>query len=193
MTFTSSTKAGPSDDTNSSDDQTSSPIAARLSSPKTKPATNRSKVQARKAPVTPKKELPPRKRNRRLTIDHHNIASKSSQKSRNDSSTSPSPKRHRSSRTSAQTPVIYSTRWHPMDDVVRPKRAAKLKAAYGTSPGQWDTDSSDEKQEGGSCETQPDSNDDEQPSEHPDHASSPNRRRSPRTLPSKNVPNYDMK
>ena len=120
---------------------------------------------------------------------------------RNDPSESPSPKRPRRSQTRDHGPVIYSGQWHPMDDVLSPKRAAKVRAMCGKPPDRSDTDDSGEEQESDTHDTEEDTEDDaeEESSEDQElsqashHAPSPGCRRSSRKLSKKNVPNYDVR
>ena len=80
-----------------------------------------------------------------------------------------------------------------MDDILSPKRAAKVKAMCGKTPDQSDTDDSGEEQESDMDETEEESSEEQEPSQASDHAPSPGCRRSSRKLSNRNVPNYDTK
>ena len=116
-----------------------------------------------------------------------------SRKSRNDPSESSSPKRPRRGQARGHGPVIYSERWHPMDDILSPKRAAKVRAACGKSPEQLDIDESGEDQESETHSTEEESSEDEELSQASDHAPSPGYRRSSRKSLKGNGLNYDMR
>ena len=83
-----------------------------------------------------------------------------------------------------------------MDDVISPKRAAKVKATFGQPPDQSDTNNSGEDQASDPHDTEKDteveSSEDQELSLASDHAPSPVCRRSSRKL-SKDFPNYDVK
>ena len=83
-----------------------------------------------------------------------------------------------------------------MDDILRPKRAAKVKATCGQLPDQSDTDGPGEEQDSDTYDTEVDkedgSSEDQELSEASDHAPSPGCRRSSRKL-SKDLPNYDVR
>ena len=84
-----------------------------------------------------------------------------------------------------------------MDDILSPKRAAKVKATCGKPPDLSDTDDSDEEQESDTHDTEEDaeeeSSEDEELSPASDRAPSPGCRRSSRKLVNKKVPNYDRR
>ena len=83
-----------------------------------------------------------------------------------------------------------------MDDILRPKRAAKVKAMCGKTPDQSDTYDEGEEQESdpdGTDGTEEESSDDEEPSQASDHALRPGWRRSSRKLSNGSIPNYDTK
>ena len=83
-----------------------------------------------------------------------------------------------------------------MDDILSPKRAAKVKAKCGKPPDQSDTDGSGEEQDsdthGMEEDMEEDSSEDQELSQASDRAPSPGCRRSSRKL-SKDVPNYDVR
>ena len=116
-----------------------------------------------------------------------------SRRSRNDSSESPSPKRPRRGQARGQGPVIYSEQWHPMDDILSPKRAAKVKATYRNPLDSSDTEDSGEEQESDTDDTEENGSEDQELSQASDHAPSPGDRRSSRKLSSRNIPNYDVR
>ncbi len=96
-----------------------------------------------------------------------------------------------------------------MDDILSPKRAAKVKATCGKPPDQSDTDDSGEEQESDTDDTEEDAEEDteedteedmkeessenQENSQASDHAPSPGCRRSSRKLSNKSVPNYDVR
>ena len=88
-----------------------------------------------------------------------------------------------------------------MDDILSPKRAAKVKATCGKPPDQSDTDDSGEEQESDTHDTEEDteedtkdeSSEDQELSQPSDHAPNPGYRRSSRKLSKENVPNYDVR
>ena len=84
-----------------------------------------------------------------------------------------------------------------MDDILSPKRAAKVKAKCGKPPDQSNTDDSGEDQGSDTHDTEEgmeeeESSEDQELSQASDHAPSPGCRRSSRIL-SKDVPNYDVR
>ena len=126
-----------------------------------------------------------------------------------DESNSPNLKRQRTLRKNT-TPVVYSQKWHPMDDVLTPKRAAKAKAKsirlVETSDSDYDTQETDPGRQSENSDA------DEEPvatflpikarcNSHPvrphTHAPacspSPDRRRSRRSSGKADAPNYNMK
>ena len=83
-----------------------------------------------------------------------------------------------------------------MDDILSPKRAAKVKAACGMSFDQSDTDESGEEQESDTHDTddtEKESSEDQEHSQASDHAPSHGCRRSSRKLSNGSIPNYDSK
>lgn len=80
-----------------------------------------------------------------------------------------------------------------MDDVLSPKRAAKVKAKCGMPLGLSDTDDEGEEQESGTDDTEEESSEDQELSRATDHAPSPECRRSSRKLSNGSIPNYDTK
>ena len=130
------------------------------------------------------------KRKRDPTTDtQHYIVTRS----RSDPSEVPNLKRPRRGQNRGQGPVIYSERWHPMDDILSPKRAAKVKAMCGKTPDQSDTDESGEEQESDTQDTKEESSEDQELSQASDHAPSPGCRRSSRKLSNGSIPNYDRR
>lgn len=83
-----------------------------------------------------------------------------------------------------------------MDDILSPKRAAKVKAKCGKPPDQSDTGDSGEEQDSDTHDTEGDteeeSSEDQELSQASDHPPSPGCQRSSRKL-SKDVPNYDVR
>ena len=83
-----------------------------------------------------------------------------------------------------------------MDDILSPKRAAKVKATCGQLPDQSDTDGPGEEQDSDTHDTEEDKeeeiSEDQELSQASDHAPSPRCRRSSRKL-SKDLPNYDLR
>ena len=92
-----------------------------------------------------------------------------------------------------------------MDDILSPKRAAKVKATCGKPPDQSDTDDSGDEQKSDTDDTEEDAEEDteedmkeessenQENSQASDHAPSPRCRRSSRKLSNKSVPNYDVR
>ena len=84
-----------------------------------------------------------------------------------------------------------------MDDILSPKRAAKVKAKWINPLDQSDTNDSGEEQESSTHDTKEDmeeeSSEDQELSQACDHAPSPGCRRSSRKLSKKAVPNYDVR
>ena len=80
-----------------------------------------------------------------------------------------------------------------MDDILSPKRAARVKAACGMPFEQLDFDDEGEEQESDTQDTEEESSEDQELSQASDHAPSPGCRRSSRKLSNRNVPNYDRR
>ena len=85
-----------------------------------------------------------------------------------------------------------------MDDVLTPKRAAKVKATYRNPLDSSDTEDSSEEQEWDTHDTEEESSEeksseDQELSQASDHAPSPGCRRSSRKLSNRNIPNYDRR
>ena len=119
-------------------------------------------------------------------------------------SDSPFPKRQRTLRKST-TPVMYNTKWHPMDDVINPKRAAKIKnkSPKQVDPVDSDFDSSEPEPEAHySHADDSEGDEDDEPIIHvkarstkarsPTRSPSPDRRRS-RRIGQGEAPNYSMR
>ncbi|KAK0512239.1 hypothetical protein JMJ35_005367 [Cladonia borealis] len=190
--FASSTKPGSSDNAESSNNTTPSPIPELLTSSKTKPVSNGSILKACKPLTTADKRRTATKWNSNPIVDPLHAMVTRSRHSKNDPSESPSPKRPRRGRTCGHGPVIYSERWHPMDDILSPKRAAKVKAKCGKPPDQSDSEDQDSDTHDTEEDTEEESTEDQELSQVSDHAPSPGCRRSSRKL-SKDVPNYDVR
>lgn len=83
-----------------------------------------------------------------------------------------------------------------MDDILTPKRAAKVRATCGLPPDQSDTDGPGEEQGSDTHSTEEDkdreSSEEQELSQASDHAPSPGCRRSSRKS-SKDLPNYDVR
>ena len=85
-----------------------------------------------------------------------------------------------------------------MDDILTPKRAAKVKAHYRNQLDSSDTDDEVDEQESDTDDTEEESSkeessEDQELSQSPDHAPSPGCRRSSRRLSNRNIPNYDRR
>ncbi len=193
LRFASSTKPGSTDDPESSNNDTPRPITKNLASSNATSVTSGPRSQKCKPPTTAENRRTATKRKSNPTIDPQHPMSTRSRTSRNDPCESPSPKRPRRGRARRHGPVIYSGQWHPMDEFLSPKRAAKVKATCGKSPEQSDTDDSGEEQESETQDTEEESSDDEEVSQASDHAPSPGCRRSSRKFSKGKVPNYDMR
>ncbi|KAK4690694.1 hypothetical protein P7C71_g6155, partial [Lecanoromycetidae sp. Uapishka_2] len=111
----------------------------------------------------------------------------------------PSPKRRRMPRKS-KTPVVYSQKWHPMDDIMNPKRAAKVRK--GVRPSNHvgsDIDSSEDETEALPVVNDDSASEDEVRTpvkSRPRSTSqppSPDRRRSIRNAGKAETPNYSQK
>ena len=203
----------------SSDEGTPSPIPARLASGSASNqhrTSKQSKPQATKPFKQPqpkmkkpfKKEVVPIKPEASWAIDAANIIIQPSQSYKhsieNDGSESSSSKRRRLFRRQGQAQPIYSGKWHPMDNVMNPKRSLKVKSkAYSPQKPHADEDEdgdSDELEELQGHESDPDANGEDKAEDSDDEvvhsvrrSRSPDRRRSSRTLVRGDVPNYDMR
>ena len=145
------------------------------------------------------------------TIDTSNIISTSArtrgQLNNHEVHEPPSPKRRRLSRRQGQAQPVHSQKWHPMDGIMSPKRALKVKAE-ACSPlkaNEVEGDISDEREKIDAYEVGPDAHGGDLPKGDEDNDDdaevaqsvprSPNldRRRSSRTSLRAHIPNYDMK
>ena len=83
-----------------------------------------------------------------------------------------------------------------MDDILNPKRAAKVKATYGQPPDQSDTDGPSEEQDSDTHDTgedtEEDNSEDQESPQASDHVPIPGCRRSSRNF-SNDLPNYDVR
>ena len=181
-----------------------------LRSSKRTHVTNSSRPKGHKPPTTVDKGLKGTKRKIDPSVEYdvqHTMVTRS-RDSRDDLSESPNAKRPRRAQTRRQGPVMYSERWHPMDDVLSPKKAAKVKAMYRNPLDSSDTNDSGEEQMSDTDDTKEESSDDQESSAHDteeergqdqelspasDPAPSPGCRRSSRKLSNRNIPNYDRR
>lgn len=202
--FASSTKSGDDSTSSTIDSRTPSPIPAQRPSAmtskalskaslpasmtktsqvmkeRTKPVIVTNTKKARRSGNEPKPPSPKRQRTR---------SSKAIQAVEPES---PRPKRQRIPRTGKAT-VVYNAKWHPMDDVMNPKRAARVRNKTIKSSesvhsdiqlSESESEAQREDYDHGNIEVRPRS---------ATRSPSPDRRRSRRTTGRSDAPNYSQK
>ncbi|KAL2039967.1 hypothetical protein N7G274_007370 [Stereocaulon virgatum] len=180
----------------------------RQSKPRMTKAAKQPQPRTRKSS---KDEVDPIKPEANWAIDTSNIVSTSARVRRqlnNDVTHElPSLKRRRLARRQGQAQPVYSRKWHPIDDIVSPKRALKVKtkACSPRKANEEEGDFSDEREKIDACREDSDADVPDPPEEIEDNddycevvpsiprSPSPGRRSSCRTSPRAYIPNYDTK